>query len=84
MKQVRLGFVFLFSFFVLSSCSLLKKATDEEKAEKQVQEEDKAFMAEIKKKEKAHYKMQPKETKKMMKRSKRASKKLNRPRKLPR
>lgn len=67
--------------FFMGSCSLLKK-TEIEKAEITMQRETNELNAELNKKQKTHYKIQAKETKKMMKRSYKRSKKLNRHRRL--
>lgn len=63
---------------ILSSCSLLKKQPKAEKAEVSQEQLDKEAASDLKKREKAHYNMQTPEAKKMMKRTKKASKKLNR------
>jgi len=64
---------------LLGSCSIFKKS-EVDKAEATEKQEINAFDAEIRKRQKAHYKMQNREAKKMMKRSMRKSKRLNRPR----
>lgn len=64
-----------------ASCSMLHKSKAE-KVETELEQSDSQAMSELKKAQKAHYKMQPRETRKMMKRSMRMSKRLNRGRKL--
>ena len=81
MKRNITVFLLVLSLFISGSCSLLKK-TEEEKATIEQKEAEQSFQKDIEKREVAHYKMQTKETKKMMKRIKRASKKLNEPRRL--
>jgi hypothetical protein len=63
------------------SCASLRKS-EAEKVNSELQKADVQARAEVKKMEKAHYKKQPRETRKMMKRSKRMSKKLNKQRRL--
>lgn len=81
MRRKTIIFLLAISSIFSGSCSLLKK-TEEEQAQVKLEESEKSFQIELKKREAAHYKMQTKETKKMMKRSKRASKKINRPRRV--
>lgn len=66
---------------LMESCSLLKKS-EVEKAEIAAQRETVELNAELNKRQKTHYKIQARETKKMMKRSYKRSKKLNKPRRL--
>ncbi len=60
----------------LSGCSLLKPSS-REKAMDNERNEQKAAASEMKAMEKAHYKAQTRETRKMMKQSRKSSKKLN-------
>lgn len=69
--------VFIISTLSLSSCSLFKKSTAE-KAEVEQEDLGKAADAELRKREKEHYQMQTREAKKMMKKTKRTSKRINR------
>lgn len=63
-----------------SGCGLLKPST-KDKAMADERRNEKAAFNEMKAKEKAHYKAQPAETRKMMKKSLKESKKLNRSKK---
>lgn len=81
MKRNIIVFLLVLSSFIPGSCSLLKK-TEEEQAKIEQKESEQSFQKDLQKREVAHYKMQTKETKKMLKRMKRASKKLNEPRRL--
>ena len=80
-SNMRRTFILAVCCLLLGSCSLLKKS-EVEKAEITLQRETNEINAELNKKQKTHYKMQARETKKMMKRSYKRSKKLNKPRRL--
>lgn len=79
-KLKRTSLLVLFCL-ALGSCSLIKKS-EVEKAEIALQRETNEINAELNKRQKTHYKIQARETKKMMKRSYKRSKKLNKPRRL--
>lgn len=69
--------VILLSTFLITSCSLLKKSKAE-KAEVEQEDLGQAADAELRKREKEHWQMQTREAKKMMKKTKRTSKRINR------
>ncbi len=69
-------FFIIISVIALSGCSLLKPSS-RDKAMANEQSEQKAASREMQAMEKAHYKAQPPETRKMMKQSRKSSKKLN-------
>ncbi len=79
-KLKRTSLLVLFCL-ALGSCSLIKKS-EVEKAEIALQRETNEINAELNKRQKTHYKIQARETKKMMKRSYKRSKKLNKSRRL--
>jgi hypothetical protein len=79
MRGLKISIVALLCSLMLGSCSIFRKSAVD-KAEVSEKQEINAFDAEIRKRQKAHYKMQTREAKKMMKRSMKKSKKLNRPR----
>lgn len=82
MGLVRIIFVTLILGISSVSCSVLRK-TEAERADIKMQQEQKQAAVEAEKLREAHYKRQPKETRKMMKRSKKISNKLNKKRRLP-
>lgn len=78
LKRYIIYSLLIFGLISLSGCGIVKRS----KAEKaEVNEDNEIAIAakELKARQKAHYKMQPRDTKKMMKRSKKKVKKLNRP-----
>lgn len=76
MPVKKLPFAFLILLMLsFSSCSVFQKSS-RQKMEKKEAADNRSAEAEMKKIEKAHFKKQSPETKKMMKRSKKHSKKL--------
>jgi|GEM_PF-2363849 len=82
MSLLRIFIVTLILGISSVSCSALRK-TEAEQADLRMQKEQKEAAVEAEKLREAHYKRQPKETRKMMKRSKKMSNKLNKKRRLP-
>ncbi|PKP03081.1 MAG: hypothetical protein CVU14_02415 [Bacteroidetes bacterium HGW-Bacteroidetes-9] len=73
--KINLIFIILFTFLV-SSCSLIKPSS-RDKAMASERRDNKAAAKEMKALEKAHFKNQPPDTRKMMKKSKRRAKERN-------
>ncbi|MBK6344471.1 MAG: hypothetical protein IPN08_11380 [Bacteroidales bacterium] len=74
--KIRLIFFILFAIY-LGGCNLLKPSS-RDKAMAEERKKEKESAREIQAMEKAHYKAQPADTRKMMKKSYREAKKLNR------
>lgn len=81
-RKVTIIIAVVFSTLMLS-CSSVQK-TEAEKTEIEMQNQDEQAMQELRKAERDHYNMQPRETKKMMKRTKKMARKANKTRGLRR
>jgi hypothetical protein len=76
-RSAKIYLIFIISAITLSGCGLLKPSS-RDKAMAKERSEQKAAVRETEALEKGHYKAQTRETQKMMKKSRKDSKKLNR------
>jgi len=75
--RTKINLILLFLIAILlGGCGIFKKST-KDKAMADERKQDQAYAKEMRKLEEAHYKNQPPDTKKMMKRTQRRSGKLN-------